>query len=213
MTTRTKQEQPQRRRTRREPVPLGRGDFVVLGADNVEARARYLAAVADLVPEALRELAAISVDDDAAFRLWTQDRGFTDAWASEFARQQMGLWKTHPNHAGKWLTLGGGAEWRPEVVLAWDPVDEPKALFLQRAREIAAGNPAAGLAPTPKADPRVFEWTALRQVAGWAYEAIAGQYQNANGYPGEPAICVAVVSLSGVMALTLRKTRRGRKLP
>jgi hypothetical protein len=93
------------------------GDLVVAGRPNDLARARYLIAVQRCVPTALKELATVAwrasadVDDrvgETMLSTWAKHRGFADDWAFACARENVEIWRRHPNLSGRWSLLVQG---------------------------------------------------------------------------------------------------------
>ncbi len=172
----------------------------------------YLEAVGRCVPEALRELEAIDLHDEAALMAWAERRGFTDPWALKAARQHARLYPDCPGATG-WL--GAVMPWQWEPVFppgpSWNPLSgETEAAFRRRVKAyIKALKATPCIARTPEKDSlQPFERLALYQVGNVQLGELA---ENRNG---DDALSLSAISESlrdtaRLVGLTLRRGRRG----
>jgi hypothetical protein len=94
---------------------LARGDYLFDDdAPNLRAQALFVQAVARHVPDALEELAAVALSNDAEevrqreLTNWANRRGFLDEWLVRLVEEHVAIWRRHPQFAGRWVILAMG---------------------------------------------------------------------------------------------------------
>jgi hypothetical protein len=182
---------------------------------NVLGRWRYLQAVKQCVPDALRELVAVPVGEEKQLRAWAKYRGFEDEWALKIARDHISRWQILPEAAGKWLMIEG-MHWEPvmPVFAAWNPFGETEKALRQRfERYIAQCKATPGLIRTPEKQTgdAHFEWLAMHHAGRLTYEQVEDCLAEKRQHPDRAEISRAINSTAALVGLTLRP-RRGRKL-
>jgi hypothetical protein len=208
-TRRQGQSQGQGHRTR---VRLGMGDFVP-EAPNPFARMRYLQAVTQFVPEALRELVALKPSSRAQLLEWAAQWGFADEWALATAERHAAFWREQPEAMGVWVSTSV-VSWEPVFPdgPSWNPYREPEAVYdAHVAAYKAAIKATPGMRPTPKKDPsdRHFKWLALHHVGGWPQERIAEQLGETDVL-SLSTVSEGINDAAALVGVTLRPSR-GRK--
>lgn len=183
---------------------------------NPFAQWRYLRAVAECVPEAWSELAALPVGDEAQLGAWAEQRGFTDRWALDAARQHRKSWDEDPDLVGMVISVGG-VVWEPVMpdFPRWNPFVESEAALRARFEAyIEACKAMPGMTPTP-ADTRTgdahFEWLALHHAGHYTYDQIADWLAKRGQHIDSKAVSRPIHRAAELVGLTLRPVR-GRKL-
>lgn len=156
------------------------------------ARGHYLRALARIEPRVLVDLQAFAVSPlpPLAARLWARRYGLP-SWALPWARASM--------------SLAQGRYWCP-------PISRREGAFIEDEPTKRSRTPAEIAASAPRKEPRHFEWLALWQL-GSSYRDIArrdGLLDRRSGVEGVPIVREACHRLAELIALPLRRARRGR---
>lgn len=198
------------------------GDLIPADATNT-AQWWFLTAILNVVPEAVKDLAALAADPsvslepdlDHRFRAWVDKWGFTDPWLLRVAEHTAVTWREKPELRGR-IWMHSHAYWMPDfpqlAAPNWNPVEERETAYRARIDDyIETVKQTPDMVPVPtKHNLQHFEWLALTHVASMTATAVAAQCDGDGVGLEASVVRRRVAETAALCNITLRRQPRGR---